>query len=541
MRTIFVMFDSLNRLALGAYGGTAIATPNFDRFAKRSVTFDKHYVGSLPCMPARRDMHTGRLNFMHRPWGPLEPFDNSYAKLLSENGIYSHIVSDHLHYFENGGTGYVTAFDSWDFIRGQEYDPVEVMVRPPVDRIREKFDARHYPTEELEHGRVATRGTTSTDSWRRSRHAVNTEFMHKEEDFPTAKCFKRAFSFLELNQAADDWFLQIECFDPHEPFTAPARFKDIYNTGYDGKILDWPIYEKVSNSYEEIAEIRGNYAALTAMCDEYFGQLLDWLDKTDAWENTAVILSTDHGFLLGEHEWWGKNKMPYYEEISHIPLMISHPEAASRAGNRVSSLTQTTDLMPTILDFHGIDAPVEMTSYSLFDLVHGRESNRKVAILGMFAGPVCVTDGRYTYFRFPVDLASDALPLYTVMPSHLENQFSVEELQSAELCPPFDFTKGAPVMRMRMSSKIGETGRHCVANWNGTSGLYDLENDPSQKHPIENQQVVERLTKMLIAEFERHGAPLEIYAHYGLETPVSAGAVYVEETKTKAKKRKVTL
>ena len=65
---------------------------------------------------------------MHRPWGPLEPFDNSYAKLLSKNGIYSHIVSDHLHYFENGGTGYVTAFDSWDFIRGQEYDPIEVMV-----------------------------------------------------------------------------------------------------------------------------------------------------------------------------------------------------------------------------------------------------------------------------------------------------------------------------------------------------------------------------------------------------------------------------
>ena len=86
------MFDSLNRNAIGAYGGEAVATPNFDRFSKRAITFDKHYVGSLPCMPARRDMHTGRLNFMHRPWGPLEPFDNSYASLLSEKGIYTHIV-----------------------------------------------------------------------------------------------------------------------------------------------------------------------------------------------------------------------------------------------------------------------------------------------------------------------------------------------------------------------------------------------------------------------------------------------------------------
>ena len=71
MRTIFVLFDSLNRRSLAPYGGTAIKTPQFTRLAQRCVTFDNHYVGSLPCMPARRDMHTGRLNFLHRGWGPL--------------------------------------------------------------------------------------------------------------------------------------------------------------------------------------------------------------------------------------------------------------------------------------------------------------------------------------------------------------------------------------------------------------------------------------------------------------------------------------
>jgi len=206
MRTLFVLFDSLNRLALGAYGGTAIRTPNFDRFAQRSVTFDKHYAGSLPCMPARRDMHTGRLNFMHRPWGPLEPFDNSYAQLLSTQGTYSHLISDHLHYFENGGWGYANAFDSWDFIKGQEYDALEVMTRPPVERLREQFDPRHYPMGEFEDGKTITRGNSSVDAWRRSRHAINTEFMKSEDDFPTAKCFSRAFDFLKHNQDSDDWF-----------------------------------------------------------------------------------------------------------------------------------------------------------------------------------------------------------------------------------------------------------------------------------------------------------------------------------------------
>ena len=78
MKTVFVLFDSLNRLALECYGGTHIKTPNFKRFAEKSITFDNHYVGSLPCMPARRDLHTGSLNFLHRSWGPLEPFDNSF-------------------------------------------------------------------------------------------------------------------------------------------------------------------------------------------------------------------------------------------------------------------------------------------------------------------------------------------------------------------------------------------------------------------------------------------------------------------------------
>ena len=87
MRLILLLFDSLNRRALESYGGTTVRTPNFTCLAERAVSFDAHYVGSLPCMPARRDLHTGRLNFLHRSWGPLEPFDNSFPVLLRERGI----------------------------------------------------------------------------------------------------------------------------------------------------------------------------------------------------------------------------------------------------------------------------------------------------------------------------------------------------------------------------------------------------------------------------------------------------------------------
>ena len=133
MKTLFILFDSLNRSALGAYGGS-IPTPNFDRLASRAAVFDNHFAGSLPCMPARRDMQTGRLNFLHRSWGPLEPFDDSFAAQLKSSGTYCHLVSDHYHYFEDGGATYHTRYSSWDFIRGQESDPWAAMVQPPIER-----------------------------------------------------------------------------------------------------------------------------------------------------------------------------------------------------------------------------------------------------------------------------------------------------------------------------------------------------------------------------------------------------------------------
>ena len=139
MKTVFLLFDSLNLRMLNSYGGTYIETPNFNRLAKKSIQFNNHYVGSMPCMPARRDMHSGRLSFLHRSWGPLEPFDNSFPEILRKNKIYTHLVTDHYHYFEDGGATYHNRFDSWDFIRGQESDPWKAMVQPPLEKFKEKY------------------------------------------------------------------------------------------------------------------------------------------------------------------------------------------------------------------------------------------------------------------------------------------------------------------------------------------------------------------------------------------------------------------
>lgn len=112
MRTIMVMYDTLCRNFLSPYGNTWVQTPNFQRLAEKSVTFDTNYVCSLPCMPARRDLHNGRVNFLQRDWGPLEPYDDSMPEILKNHGIYSCLISDHYHYWEDGGCTYHNRYSS---------------------------------------------------------------------------------------------------------------------------------------------------------------------------------------------------------------------------------------------------------------------------------------------------------------------------------------------------------------------------------------------------------------------------------------------
>lgn len=504
MRTVFCLFDSLNKSALGCYGGRSVATPNFDRFAARSRVYDNHYVGSLPCMPARRDMHTGRLNFFLRSWGPLEPFDNSFPRIMREAGIYSHLVTDHLHYFEAGGSTYHGQFTSYDFIRGQEYDPWKAMVQPPVRRFREKYSALHYP--------VADRPVRDRNPYR-MQHAINHEFIVSEDQFPGPKCFASGFEFLDTNRKADDWFLMIECFDPHEPFRAPERFREAYKTSYEGGILDWPIYARVTESEDEIAEIRANYAALVAMCDYYFGKLLDYFDAHDLWKDTTLILSTDHGLLLSEHDWWGKNLQPYYQELANIPLIIHNPKRPDLAGTRTDMLTQTHDLMPTFLDIYDLEVPAEVQGES----VSGDTNQREVAVYGMFGGPIGVSDAHHSYYIYPENLYAPGLHEYTLMPMHLTSMFSAEEMKTAELHPSFQFTKGMPILKIDALKSAARIPIHDGDLFQDTgTQLYDLIRDPKQENALRDSKIEAVLRKQLVQVLHAHDCPTEIYGRYDL-------------------------
>src|SRR5262249_8436114 len=94
-----------------------------DRFARRALRFDNHYVGSLPCMPARHDILCGALDFPWKPWGSIELWEEPLTVPLRAAGVTTVLVTDHPQLFETGGENYHTEFSAWDYLRGHEGDP----------------------------------------------------------------------------------------------------------------------------------------------------------------------------------------------------------------------------------------------------------------------------------------------------------------------------------------------------------------------------------------------------------------------------------
>lgn len=482
-----IMFDSLNRHMLPNYGCDWVHAPNFERLSAAAVTFDSCYAGSLPCMPARRELHTGRYNFLHRSWGPLEPFDDSVIDVLRRGGVYTHLATDHPHYFEDGGATYHTRYNTWEFARGQEGDPWKGHVEDP-----------NIP-QSLSGPKI---GSLWRQDW------VNRPYLDTEEKQPLAVTFRHGIEFIETNRDQDQWFLQIEAFDPHEPFFSQQKYKDLYPHAYTGKHYDWPDYGRSANDEDANRHVVYEYSALLSMCDAYLGQVLDLFDRYELWEDTLLIVNTDHGYLLGEHQWWGKNIQPLYNEIARLPLFVWDPRFGAK-GTRSDALVQTIDIPATLIDFFGADRPKDMIGQSLAHAYQPEPGAvREAALFGLHGGHINVTDGRYVYMRSPQSFANGPLNEYTLMPTHMHNRFDVRELSDLRLREPFSFTKNCRTLEIRTQTYLNPY-------LHGTL-LFDLERDPGQESEIEDPAVEARLIRIMAELMRQNDAPPEQYERVGI-------------------------
>jgi arylsulfatase A-like enzyme len=431
MNCIVIVCDTLRRDHCGPYHGGlplsgvthaqqpdwVVPTPNMDRLAERGVVFDQAWAGSTPCMPARRDIYTGRYEFLERGWGPLEDDDadlprvisgssnQSLAQQLREGRPVSYLVTDHFHLWERGAGNYHMGYSGFEFVRGHEADAWKT---DPVE-----FEVPDGDTHKVE------------------RHFRNLAALPPEERAPFAeRVFRSAAEWLDGNHTHDPFYLHIDCFDPHEPWDPPEDLLKMFDPrGYDverwNSMVPYDEWERHMTP-DQLRHVQARYAAQVVLTDKWLGHLLDKMDEHGLWESTVLIFTTDHGTYNGDRGRIGKLQTHHFASCSRLPFVIAHPEGPK--GERREQLAQLVDIYPTVLGVLGIPCPEGIHGVDLVPAVMSPDApTRSYAITGMYGRSVSLTDGRWMLHQTPV--ASNK-PLYWY--SHHAAKFIEYELGPVE-------------------------------------------------------------------------------------------------------------
>jgi arylsulfatase A-like enzyme len=366
MNVVLVIIDSLRKDHVGAYGNSWIKTPSLDAFARESLRFTRAYPESLPTICARRAIHTGFRTFpykdrpseqRHAPaygWLPIPREQPTLAETLEARGYQTMLVTDTYHQFRPP-MDFNRGFDTYHWIRGQEKDHYRPILPASDEEIQE-----HY----LLHG----------EALKARQYLANTRGRETEEDWFAPRVFLRANEFLEAASKREPFFLVVDNYDPHEPWDPPEKYTSLYYPeGYDGPEPFTTIYGRDDYLTErQLRRMRALYAGEVTMVDRWLGHFLDRMDELDLFENTLLILLSDHGHALGEHGYTGKPHYALWPELTDIVFMIRHPEGKG-AGETSDYYASTHDVAPTILGFLGIEPEQPMEGQDLSVLFDGEE------------------------------------------------------------------------------------------------------------------------------------------------------------------------
>ncbi len=393
MNIILVVFDSLRKDCVGVYGAPPwgkVQTPHFDAFAEQSLVMSRMYPESLPTLPTRRALYTGRRvypfhnadfrlkgDFVGAPgWGPIPEEQPTLAEMLSEHGYRTALIADVYHMFKPS-KNYTRGFQQWMFLRGQETDPARSGPR--------------LTQQELDHW--LPREMQNEWSVRFIQQCImNLHDRRNEEDYFAARVLREAALWLEQNQDAAPFFLTVESFDPHEPWLVPAQYRRMY--------LKEEGQEQVKSGYDDCSRLpeqllrrtQANYSGLVTFCDRWFGYFLESMRVLGLLDNTLVVFTTDHGHSIGDRGYMGKRGYPSAREVYDVPLMIRFP-GAEHAGSASDLFVQHTDVTAAILECARVEPPEPIDGRSfLGEALAGAKGDRQHVTVGWGSTPTVITD-----------------------------------------------------------------------------------------------------------------------------------------------------
>jgi arylsulfatase A-like enzyme len=353
-----------------------VRTPNISALTRRGVRFTNVFPEAMPTVPARNSILTGRRQFPFRGWydrdGLLaapgwEPFDHVDRSLLGtfrRAGYWTAYVTD------NPFLGYAPPYGRFRY-------SVNRFVRTG-GQIGGHLKASSVPDHILRHWVHPAYDTPKVRA-RIGKYLANSH-PWKGPDYTFAgRVFRHALHELDVAAARRGPFaLVVDTYEPHEPWTPPPRFLEVYGEGR-GPEPSMPRYGRAeswlstpSARRRVIGRMRELYAAEVTMTDWWLGHLLDRLHELNLERETVIALVADHGISLGEHGWTGKVQTALYPVLTRVPLILVHPDHR-RAGQADDWFASTHDVAPTLLSMAGVGPPQRMTGADLSRPFRGRK------------------------------------------------------------------------------------------------------------------------------------------------------------------------
>jgi len=340
---LFVVMDTVRKSHCSVYGYDRPTTPSLEAFAEEATVFEEAVAPAPWTLPVHASLFTGLYPTQHGATqeNPYLEGATTLAESLSTAGYRSSCYSSNAWI-----TPYTNLTDGFD----DQDNFFQVM-----------------PGEFLS-GPLSRAWKTMNDSPALRRLADtlvklgNTAHEYLESggggDSKTPDIVDRTREFIaDADEGGDPWFSFINLMDAHLPYHPPDEYADEFAPGVDSTDVCQNSKEYNCGARdiddEEWTDIESLYDAEIAYLDHHLGRLFDWLRETDRWEDTLVVVASDHGELHGEHDLYG-HEFCIYDPLVNVPLLVKHPDLP--AERETETQVELQDLYHTVLDHAGADA-----------------------------------------------------------------------------------------------------------------------------------------------------------------------------------------
>lgn len=396
MNILLITADQWRGECLSLLGHPHVKTPNLDQLASDSMVFKNHFGQAVPCGPSRASMLTGMYMHNHRSYLNGTPLDARHTNVALEARKKG---------YEPALFGYTdTSLDP----RTQDISDGYEGVLPGMDPVSKVLGDFEPWLESLKNkGYDVTGGVKAVMSPRKNylgaEHKGNTFAapMYSAEDSNTAFIVDEAIEYLASREDSP-WFAHLSFISPHPPFVVPEPYNSMYQEAdmplpdrcdtLEQEIAQHPWHkhyvtnqrgtpmtvgsessDNLSLSDQDLRQVKATYYGMISEVDAQVGRLIDYLKETGAYDNTMIVITSDHGENLGDH--WAFAKYTYFDQTFHVPLIVRDPsQAANKSrGSIVEAPTESVDIMPTILDAIGLDVPAQCDGRSLLPFSRAKQ------------------------------------------------------------------------------------------------------------------------------------------------------------------------